>query len=69
MKLYRSRNYPTWWFAYSRTSGWVKFPAEAEGWQKREPARGIDPIDIREVPVELAAAAGIPADAEYPEAA
>jgi hypothetical protein len=63
MKLYRSRNYPTKWFAYSRTTGWVVFPAQANGWQKREPARGIDPIDIREVPLELAAETGIAAPA------
>lgn len=69
MKLYRSRQYPNRWFAYSRATGWVKFPVEADGWGKREPARGIDPIDIREVPVQLAANAGIPAGAEFPEAA
>ena len=39
------------------------FPTEAEGWDKREPARGIDPIDIREVPIMLALEAGIPAGA------
>jgi len=69
MKLYRSKMYPTKWFAYSRTTGWVKFPAAAGGWENREPARGIDPIDLREVPVQLAAGAGIPTSAEYPEAA
>ena len=69
MKLYRSRKYPTQWFAYSPAAGWVKFPMDTDGWQRREPARGIDPIDIREVPVELAAAAGIPESADLREAA
>jgi hypothetical protein len=69
MKLYRSRNYPNKWFAYSKTTGWVTFPIESNGWQKRQPARGIDPIDIREVPVTLALEAGIPTGAHFPEAA
>jgi hypothetical protein len=60
MKLYRSRNYPNRWYAYSDSMGWVMFPAETGGWEKRQPARGIDPIDIREVPVHLAFDAGIP---------
>jgi hypothetical protein len=60
MKLYRSRQNPNRWLAYSPAMGWVRFPAEANGWARREPARGIDPIDIREVPVELGAAAGVP---------
>jgi hypothetical protein len=59
MKLYRSKKYPTKWIAYSRTTGWVVFPAEVDGWGKREPARGIDPIDIREVPLQLAADAHV----------
>ena len=60
MKLYRSRKYPNLWFAYSPETGWVRFPAEADGWSRRERARGIDPIDIREVPVDLGADAGVP---------
>ena len=68
MKLYRSRNYPNHWFAYSPWTGWVKFPMEADGWERREPARGIDPIDIREVPVQLAEAAGLAADEPVLEA-
>ena len=69
MKLYRSKQYPNRWFANSQATGWVMFPVEADGWQKRERARGIDPIDIREVPVQLAVEAGIPAGADLPEAA
>jgi hypothetical protein len=69
MKLYRNRQYPNLWFAYSPATGWVKFPAEADGWLRREPARGIDPIHIRQVPLQLAAVAGIPMDAPVLEAA
>jgi hypothetical protein len=60
MKLYRSRNYPTRWYAYSVSTAWVMFPAEANGWAKRQPARGMDPVDVRNVPLELGAGTGIP---------
>ena len=60
MKLYRNRNYPNRWYAYSNSTGWVMFPAEINGWEKRQPARGIDPIYLRQVPVQLAFDAGIP---------
>ena len=60
MKLYKSKNYPNRWYAHSTSTGWVMFPAEAGGWEKRQPARGIDPIDVREVPAELGFDAGIP---------
>lgn len=60
MKLYRSRNYPNRWYAFSNVTGWVMFPAEPNGWAKRQRARGVDPIDVREVPLELAADAGLP---------
>ena len=60
MKLYRNKNYPTRWYAYSESTGWVMFPAASGGWEKRRPARGIDPMYVREVPVHLAFDAGIP---------
>ncbi len=60
MKLYRSRNYPNRWYAFSVSTGWVMFPTEPNGWVKRQPARGVDPIDVREVPLELAAETGLP---------
>jgi hypothetical protein len=61
MKLYRSKNYPNRWYAYSNLTGWVMFPAESNGWEKRQTARGVDPIDIREVSVQLAFDTGMPA--------
>jgi hypothetical protein len=60
MKLYRSKMYPSRWYAYSSFTGWVMFPAEPNGWAKRQPARGVDPIDVRQVALELAADTGLP---------
>jgi hypothetical protein len=60
MKLYRSSNYPTRWYAYTPSTGWVMFPAEAGGWTKRQAARGVDPMYLREVTVQQAFDAGIP---------
>jgi hypothetical protein len=60
MKLYRSRKYSNRWYAFGPEIGWVMFPASADGWQKREPARGLDPMDVREVPITLAFPNGLP---------
>jgi hypothetical protein len=60
MKLYRCGNYPKRWYLYSESTGWVMFPAEIDGWGKRQPARGIDPMHLREVPAQMAYDAGIP---------
>ena len=60
MRLYRSRNYPSRWYAYGNQIGWVMFPAGPGGWDRRQPARGIDPIDVSEVPLSLAAGTGLP---------
>lgn len=60
MKLYRHNKYPNRWYAHSKSTGWVMFPAEADGWEKREPARGVDPLYTREVSLTLAAGTGMP---------
>lgn len=60
MKLFRSAKHDTRWFAFGPEIGWVMFPAEVDGWRKGEPARGIDPLDVREVPVRLGFNNGIP---------
>jgi hypothetical protein len=36
------------------------FPAEVNGWQKRQPAGGIDRLGSREVPLRLGFNTGIP---------
>ena len=60
MKLFRSAKHDGQWFAFGQETGWVMFPDEVDGWQKRQPARGMDPLAVREVPIQLAFNAGIP---------
>jgi hypothetical protein len=60
MKLYRCATYSTQWFAFCRGIGWLTFPAEPGGWQKRKPAPGIDTTDLNEVPIRLGFNTGIP---------
>ena len=59
MKLYRSAQHPGQWVAYGPGLGWVVFPARERGWDERRPARGLDPVHLREVPRGLAAHAGM----------
>ena len=59
MRLYRSIKYSTRWIAFSPETGWVMFPAELDGWEKREPARGVGPLDVMEVPLRLGVNTGI----------
>jgi len=59
MKLYRSAIHPGVWLAYVPGDGWVSFPAREHGWTERRPARGLDPVHLREVPLERAAVTGI----------
>jgi hypothetical protein len=60
MKLFRSAKHETRWFAFGPEIGWIMFPAEVGGYQKRQPARGMDPLDVREVPLRLGFNTGIP---------
>jgi hypothetical protein len=60
MRLYRSTKNATQWFAFNPVVGWVMFPAEIGGWQKRQPACRMNRIDIREVPLRLGFNTGIP---------
>lgn len=60
MKLYRSTRYHSNWFAFSPTLGWVIFPAETNGWQKRLPAPVIDLTDMHEIPLRMGFNTGIP---------
>ena len=59
MKLYRSAVHPGCWVAYVPQSGWLVFPARENGWQARRPARGLDPVHLRQVSLQLAAGTGI----------
>ena len=71
MKLYSSVAYPKHWIAYIPDGGWVVFPNQEGGWEQRKPVRGLDPIHLRAVPLEMAARTGLrPAgDREFQEVA
>jgi len=60
IKLYRDESHPRSWVAYVPNTGWVAFPAVENGWEHREPARGLDPLHLRAVPLHKAFAAGVP---------
>ena len=60
IKLYRNMERPGNWIAYVPESGWVTFPAVANGWERRQPARGLDPLHLREAPLSQAAECGLP---------
>ena len=60
IKLYTSRLHPQQWIAYKPGTGWMVFPAQDNGWERRQPVRGLDPVHLREVPVNAAAYTGLP---------
>jgi len=60
IKLYRDAQRPNNWVAYVPNVGWFAFPAVENGWDQRTPARGLDPLFLREVPVAKGFAAGVP---------
>lgn len=66
-KLYRSAQHHSHWIAYIPGSGWLIFPARENGWEDRKPARGLDPMHLREVPVRMAAETGFPQAIGKPE--
>lgn len=59
IKLYRSAKHPNHWIAYVPGTGWTMFPAQQNGWEKRQPARGLDPMHVREVMLEMASNTGL----------
>jgi CheY-like chemotaxis protein len=60
MKLYRCSKDLTRWFAFGPANGWQSFPAEVDGWKKRQRVSHIDPMDMREVPLRMGFNTGIP---------
>ena len=68
-KLYRSTLHGNNWVACVDGLGWVMFPARENGWEQRRPARGVDPLYLREAPVKLAANTGFPQRAPEAELA
>ena len=62
MKLYRSTIDSTRWYAFSSTTGWMTFPAQVAGWQRRRHVRGVNRLVMREVPLRMGFNTGIPAN-------
>ena len=60
IKLYQSLDHPKHWIACVAGDGWVAFPKTENGWGQRHPARGLDPLRLREVPVRKAQNTGAP---------
>jgi hypothetical protein len=59
-KLYTSAIHRDHWIASVAGLGWFMFPARENGWEERRPARGLDPLYLREVPARLGENAGFP---------
>jgi hypothetical protein len=66
-KLYSSALHRNHWIAHIPGSGWLIFPTKQNGWEDRKPARGLDPMHLREVPARMAAETGFPEAAGKPE--
>jgi len=60
IKLYRDAQRPNNLVAYIANTGWVMFPAKENGWERRAPARGLDPLYLREIPLHQGFGAGVP---------
>lgn len=67
IKLYNSLKHPNHWIACVTGTGWVAFPKTEDGWNQRHPARGLDPMHLREAPLRMARNTGAPVDAEAAE--
>ncbi len=66
IKLYTSMDHPKQWVAYTPDAGWLVFPNSENGWEQRKPVRGLDPIQLRQVPVRLAASTGFTTTPDRP---
>jgi hypothetical protein len=62
--LYWSSSYPNHWLAALENGTWVQFPAEVNGWTKRQVARHIDPLTLRRIAGSRAFNTGFPATCE-----
>ena len=69
VKLYASVDDRQHWIGYTPETGYVIFPAEINGWGKRKPLRGFDPLRIREVPARLGFNTGFPFEEKKKSAA
>jgi len=62
MRLFHDHQHPDHWIAYHPREGYVAFPARSGGWAERHPARGLDPMKVREVSVRMAEGTGMPGE-------
>ncbi len=69
IRLYRSAIHRNHWIAHIPETGWVIFPAKENGWEERQPARGLDPLYLRQAPASSAFEAGFPQPDRQPELA
>jgi hypothetical protein len=60
VKLYRSTAHLHHWIAYADDIGWVVFPAQVNGWNRRQAATGLHPGSLFEIPLWLAFNKGLP---------
>ncbi len=60
MSLYIVSGVPGIWVAKLSDGTWAEFPAEFDGWNKRRPAMGLDPLRLRQVPAKLGFNTGFP---------
>jgi hypothetical protein len=68
-RLYKSAVHRNQWIAYVQDLGWVMFPVRENGWEMRQPARGLDPLYLQEMPLRCAEDAGFPQNGYVPELA
>ena len=59
--IYWSADHPKHWVACLENGRWVEFPAEVNGWTKRQTAKSLDPQTLRRVPGSRAFNTGFPA--------
>ncbi len=61
-RLYRCAEFSMHWLACSNLDGWVKFPAEAGGWESRllVSMDEMKRIQVHEVPLRMGFNTGIP---------
>ena len=59
IKVFRDMEHPQTFVAEIPGTGWLRFPARENGWEQRQPARGLDPLHLREVPLSVAAGTGL----------
>ncbi len=63
-RLYWSADHQCHWIAHTPEAGYVIFPAEENGWSKKKPFHGFDPLRIREVPGRMGFNTGFPDTSE-----